>query len=90
MIDRMRSMLRRGKVKNEKFDLNAAIEEVLGLIEGERKKREVQIEFASTPELQAWRDHAEHRLAQQEGRDRFFADYTLQVCDVTRESRFPS
>ena len=45
VIDRMRRMLSSGDVANEAFDLNAAIREVLDLVEGERKKREVAIEF---------------------------------------------
>jgi len=46
------------------------------------------VEFESEPELLAWRDHALHRMAQQEGRDRFYAEYRLQVCRPLRESRF--
>jgi heme-degrading monooxygenase HmoA len=30
----------------------------------------------------------EHRKAQQEGRDLYYAEYHLQVCEVIRESRF--
>ena len=45
VIDRMRRMLKSGDVVNEEFDLNAAIREVLDLVEGERKKRDVAIEF---------------------------------------------
>ena len=46
------------------------------------------IEFASEPELEARRDHAEHRLAQQSGRDRYYTEYRLQVCRLARESTF--
>lgn len=46
------------------------------------------IEFRSPIELQAWREHAGHRLAQQQGRDQFFESYSLQVCELVRESRF--
>jgi heme-degrading monooxygenase HmoA len=46
------------------------------------------IEFRSAEELQAWREHAGHKLAQQQGRDEFFESYSLQVCELVRESRF--
>jgi heme-degrading monooxygenase HmoA len=46
------------------------------------------IEFRSTEELEAWRVHTEHRAAQDEGRQRFFDEYSLQVCDLVRESRW--
>lgn len=35
--------------------------------------------------IRAWRAHPEHLLAQQAGRDRWYASYTVQVADVTRE-----
>ncbi len=46
------------------------------------------VEFQSETELEAWRDHALHRGAQQEGRDRFYSEYSLQVCRLVRESHF--
>ena len=46
------------------------------------------IEFETEAQCRAWRDHAEHRKAQQEGRDLYYAEYQLQVCEVIRESRF--
>src|SRR5262245_22561218 len=42
------------------------------------------VEFASEPELLAWRNHPEHRDAQERGRREFFAEYTIQVCRVGR------
>ena len=35
--------------------------------------------------IRAWRAHPEHRLAQQAGRDRWYASYTVQVAAVARE-----
>ena len=35
--------------------------------------------------IRAWRAHPEHLLAQQAGRDRWYASYTVQVATVTRE-----
>lgn len=46
------------------------------------------IEFESREELAAWRDHPEHRIAQSEGRERWYSEYRLSICSVLRESRF--
>jgi 2-hydroxychromene-2-carboxylate isomerase/heme-degrading monooxygenase HmoA len=46
------------------------------------------IEFDSAEHLRAWREHPEHRRAQQIGRERFYEEYDLQVGEVARESRF--
>ena len=35
--------------------------------------------------IQAWRTHAEHRVAQQRGRSDIFADYRLRVAAVVRD-----
>jgi len=44
--------------------------------------------FETLAALEAWRDHPAHREAQRRGRDEFYAEYTLQVCDPIRELRF--
>src|SRR5262249_20864395 len=36
--------------------------------------------FESHEALAAWREHLEHRAAQQLGRERFFAQYRVEVC----------
>jgi heme-degrading monooxygenase HmoA len=55
--------------------------------DGER----VSIHEWETPEhLRAWREHPEHRQAQMLGREAFYSEYTLYVCDRPRESRFPA
>ncbi len=46
------------------------------------------VEFETAEHLQAWREHPRHRAAQALGRERFYEDYTLQVCDPMRTSRF--
>ena len=46
------------------------------------------VEFASEPELLAWRNHPEHRDAQERGRREFLAEYTIQVCKVERAYAF--
>lgn len=47
------------------------------------------VEFESAETLQSWRDHPEHRAAQQRGREAYYAEYRVQVCSVIRESVFP-
>lgn len=44
--------------------------------------------FADEDSQRAWREHAEHRLAQRAGRERFYAEYTLQVCETVRTRAF--
>jgi heme-degrading monooxygenase HmoA len=44
------------------------------------------IEFDSLDSLAAWRDHPEHRVAQQLGKDRYYAEYHLQICELVREA----
>lgn len=46
------------------------------------------IEFDTPENLRAWAEHSEHREAQKLGRERFYADYSLQISDAPRESRF--
>jgi uncharacterized protein with NRDE domain len=46
------------------------------------------VTFANAESQRAWRAHPDHRLAQQAGRDRFYAEYSIQVCECTRVSTF--
>ncbi len=48
------------------------------------------VEFESLETLQAWREHPEHRIAQCQGRDRFFTEYRIQVCTPVRDYAFRS
>lgn len=47
------------------------------------------VEFASQETLLAWREHPEHKEAQRLGRERFFAEYRIQVCTPVRSVQFP-
>jgi heme-degrading monooxygenase HmoA len=47
------------------------------------------IEFRSAEELEAWRTQTEHLAAQERGRQHYYSEYSLQVCELVRESRFP-
>jgi heme-degrading monooxygenase HmoA len=44
--------------------------------------------FESHEALQAWREQLEHRAAQERGRERFFAHYRIEVCDLVRSYEF--
>jgi heme-degrading monooxygenase HmoA len=46
------------------------------------------VTFTDEPSQRAWREHADHRLAQRAGRDRFYAEYSIQVCETVRTRRF--
>jgi heme-degrading monooxygenase HmoA len=46
--------------------------------------------FADEESQTVWREHAEHRAAQRAGRDRFYAEYSLQVCETVRVRTFPA
>ena len=46
------------------------------------------IEFETEEHLRGWREQVRHRKAQETGRERFYAEYSLQVGVPTRESRF--
>jgi len=46
------------------------------------------ITFESMTTHRAWRDHPEHRAAQEAGRARLYEEYSVQVCRCERERRF--
>jgi heme-degrading monooxygenase HmoA len=45
-------------------------------------------QFASNEALLSWRNHPEHVLAQQAGRERFYSAYDVRVCTVERAYEF--
>ena len=51
-------------------------------------ERVTVVEFASEEAMRAWRAHPEHVAAQRRGRREFYAEYSIQVCSVIRESQF--
>src|SRR5262249_22132595 len=46
------------------------------------------VEFESEETHRAWREHPEHRKAQELGRTAFYAEYQIQVCVVQRQYGF--
>lgn len=47
------------------------------------------VEFEDKAAQQNWAQHTEHRAAQEQGRASYYQEYSLQICEVVRESRFP-
>lgn len=47
------------------------------------------IEFDTHEHQRAWREHPEHRVVQQWGREVLYSEYQIQVCDLARTLRFP-
>lgn len=47
------------------------------------------VEFADEASHRAWATQLDHVAAKKRGREAFYAEYSIQVCTVTRESRFP-
>ena len=46
------------------------------------------VEFESEAAQRAWRMHPEHRDAQRKAREVYYSAYSVQVCEVKRESKF--
>ncbi len=44
-------------------------------------------EFASMEAEEAWKNHPEHVVAQEQGRKEFFSEYQIQVCTVVRTAK---
>jgi heme-degrading monooxygenase HmoA len=51
-------------------------------------ERVAVVEFESHETVAAWRAHPEHREAQRLGRERWFSEYRITVCDVARDYSF--
>jgi heme-degrading monooxygenase HmoA len=47
------------------------------------------IVFESEEAQRGWREHPEHREAQRLGRERFYAEFEIQVCAPLRRRSFP-
>jgi heme-degrading monooxygenase HmoA len=46
------------------------------------------VEFESHEAVLAWRNHPEHLEAQKQGREVYFSEYRISVCDVVRDYAF--
>ena len=46
------------------------------------------VEFESEEGMHAWRTHPEHIKAQRLARQRYYAEYHIQICELTRDAHF--
>lgn len=46
------------------------------------------VKFSDRRSHDAWRDHPGHRRAQERGRAEFYAEYSIQVCELVSERGF--
>ena len=46
------------------------------------------VEFESEEAQRAWRMNPEHREAQKKARETYYETYSLQICELKRESKF--
>src|SRR4029079_7611666 len=46
------------------------------------------VEFEHEDGMRAWRMNPEHRAAQKKAREIYYSEYSVQVCNVVRESKF--
>jgi heme-degrading monooxygenase HmoA len=46
--------------------------------------------FDSVEHQRAWRNEADHRIAQRAGRERYYSEYLIQVCSLQDERTFTS
>jgi heme-degrading monooxygenase HmoA len=88
-------MMKEGR-SQEYFDIAARLkpelEQIDGFISVERFEsmskpgRYVSISFwRDEAAVQAWREHAEHRWAQQQGKEEIFADFRISVASIERQ-----
>jgi heme-degrading monooxygenase HmoA len=51
-------------------------------------ERVTVVEFEHEEGMRAGRMHPEHRAAQKKAREIYYSEYSIQVCNLVRESRF--
>ncbi|MDD1793729.1 antibiotic biosynthesis monooxygenase [Enterovibrio sp. ZSDZ42] len=82
--------------KNAYLDMAASLRESLEAVEGfisierfqsmTKEGRILSLSFWETEAaISQWREHLQHQIAQQEGKDRLFRDYRIRVADVVRD-----
>jgi heme-degrading monooxygenase HmoA len=50
----------------------------------------ITVSYWVSPEaIAAWKAHVEHRVAQADGRRKWYADFEVRICRVERAYRFP-
>lgn len=97
MVTVFRSRLREDG-REAYFDLAPRMAELARTMPGYRShkvfvaedgERLTLVAFEDEASQRAWSTQADHVAAKKQGRADFYAEYSLQVCEVLRESRFP-
>jgi heme-degrading monooxygenase HmoA len=75
-------------------ELRECAEQLPGFVEfkqfvADDGERLTLVTFDTAEHEAAWRDDAEHRAAQEEGRSSFYVEYDVAVCEVQRRHRWP-
>jgi heme-degrading monooxygenase HmoA len=65
--------------------LRPGIDHEYGADDGERV---TIVEFEHEEGLRTWRSNPEHLTAQKLARQKYYAEYHIQVCNLARESKF--
>lgn len=73
--------------------MKALVDRMPGLIayktfEAKDGERVTIVEFADEESHNAWRDLPAHRKAMQLGKEKFYEEYNVQVCELKRQSAF--
>ncbi len=93
-----RSRLREDLVESEYESRAQELREIGGQMPGfvslknfvaEDGERLSLVEFESGADVKGWARHPDHIQAQREGRERFYSEYHIQVCEELRRSDFP-
>jgi heme-degrading monooxygenase HmoA len=77
------------KLQQRMFDIVQRMPGFLGVKDFQAEDGEglTIAEFDTMENQIRWRDHPEHKAAQELGRKRFFKEYSVQVCELVRGSR---
>ena len=83
----------RGRYATRLEEIAALADAMPGLVErktftADDGERVTLVTFADRESHLAWARHRDHRDAQAEGRDDYYATYSIQVCEATRTSQF--
>ena len=46
-------------------------------------------EFESLKSVDAWKSNPQHQAVQKLGKEKFFSNYHIQVCELIRTNKFP-
>ncbi len=93
-----RSRLRE-EARSEYYELASEIAKLAQAMPGFRSRktfvaedgeRVIVVEFDDEQSQRAWSLHPQHLAAKKKGRESFYSEYSVQVCHVVRETRYPA